>query len=204
MKNVLALFTSINPGQSHSTTVVESFLQKIESTDSTANVIRRDLNTDALPHLSASEMAAWMTPESERDDNAQSLALLSDSLINELKQADTIVLGLPMYNFGVPSTFKAWIDRIARAGITFRYTEQGPEGLLNGKRVLVVATRGGMYAGTEKDSQSQFIKDVFNFIGISKVDFVYLEGLAMGEDNVTEQYAQAEQNFSELMNQIAA
>lgn len=204
MKNVLALFTSINPNQSHSTQVVESLLKKIESTDSSASVIRRDLNADALPHLSANEMAAWMTPEAERSEEAHSLALLSDSLINELKQADTIVLGLPMYNFGVPSTFKAWIDRVARAGITFRYTENGPLGLLTGKRVLVVATRGGMYAGTEKDSQTQFIKDVFNFIGISQVDFVYLEGLAMGEDNITQQYAQAEQNFSELMNQIAA
>merc|ERR1712137_1542973 len=99
-------------------------------------------------------MASWAP-----DSNNQELASFSDTLIDELKASDTVVIAMPMYNFGVPSTFKAWVDRIARAGVTFQYTENGPVGLLENKKIVVVAARGGIYEGTQKDTQSQYLKD---------------------------------------------
>ena len=94
-----------------------------------------------------------------------------------------LVIGMPMYNFGVPSTFKAWVDRLARAGVTFKYTENGPVGLLADKKVVVLAARGGQYVGTAKDTQTTYLKDFFAFVGLTDVEFVYAEGLAMGEES---------------------
>jgi FMN-dependent NADH-azoreductase len=105
----------------------------------------------------------------------------SDALIAELEAADVIVLGLPMYNFGVPSTLKAYFDHVARAGVTFRYTADGPQGLLGGKKAYVLAARGGRYAGTPLDTQSDFVRQFLGFLGIRDVEFIYAEGLAMGD-----------------------
>jgi FMN-dependent NADH-azoreductase len=109
-----------------------------------------------------------------------------------------VIIGMPMYNFGVPSTFKAWIDRVARAGITFKYTETGPQGLLTNKKVYVLAARGGKYAGTPKDSQSQYLKDVLGFIGLNDIKFVYVEGLAMGGDAAQSAWSFAEKELDRL------
>jgi FMN-dependent NADH-azoreductase len=105
----------------------------------------------------------------------------SDGLIGELKRADTIVLGLPMFNFGVPSMLKAYFDHIARAGETFGYTEKGPVGFLTGKKAYVFAARGGNYVGTMMDTQTAYVRQFLAFLGITDVEFVYAEGLAMGE-----------------------
>ncbi|MCC2615766.1 NAD(P)H-dependent oxidoreductase [Aestuariibacter halophilus] len=203
MNNVLAINTSLNGTQGNSNQLVEHFLDKLAAKQQTTVTVRDLVETD-LPHLSAEEMAAWMTPQDERNAQQASLASLSDSLVEELQQADTLVLGMPMYNFGVPSAFKAWIDRVARAGITFRYTESGPQGLLTGKRAYVLAARGGMYAGTEKDSQTQYLRDVLAFLGIEDVTFVYAEGLAMGPSVSEQAIANAEQKISELIEKTAA
>jgi FMN-dependent NADH-azoreductase len=141
-------------------------------------------------------MGAWMTDIAQRSQEQTDLATISDDLIEELKNSDTIVVAMPMYNFGVPSTFKAWVDRVARAGITFQYTENGPAGLLKDKTVIVVASRGGIYAGTQKDSQTQYLKDVFSFMGMEDITFIYAEGLNMlGSD---ERLAQAQQTINEF------
>ena len=105
----------------------------------------------------------------------------SDALIDEIKRADVVVLGLPMYNFGIPSTLKAYFDHIARAGVTFRYTEKGPVGLLAGKKVVAFAARGGSYAGTPRDTQTPYIQDFLRLLGITDVQFVYAEGLSINE-----------------------
>ena len=102
-------------------------------------------------------------------------------MIRELEAADTIVIGLPMYNFGVPSTLKAYLDHVARAGVTFRYTETGPVGLLTGKKAYVLATRGGRYAGTPSDGESAYVRQFLAFLGIADVEFVYAEGLAISD-----------------------
>ncbi|WP_409439516.1 FMN-dependent NADH-azoreductase [Psychromonas sp. GE-S-Ul-11] len=178
MKNILFITSSLNGHQGQSTMLGETLVSNLAA-NKNANVIQRDLAADDLPHLSQSEIGAWMAEPNERTEEQVALAKASDNLVEELKNSDTIVIGMPMYNFGVPSTFKTWVDRVARAGVTFRYTENGPEGLLENKKAIIVAARGGIYAGTEHDSQTQYLKDFLAFIGIKDVSFVYAEGLNM-------------------------
>ena len=109
-------------------------------------------------------------------------AALSDTLIAEWRAADRVVIGLPLYNLGVPSTFKAYIDHLARAGETFRYTAQGPVGLLRDRKVQVVATRGGIYRGTPLDTQSDYVRHILGLMGIRDVEFIHVEGLNMGAE----------------------
>lgn len=196
MKNILFIKSSLNGEQGKSNILGQSLVKHIETTTN-INIIERDLAKDNFPHLKQQEMAAWMTEEAQRNDEQIELAAISDNLIEELKNSDIIIVGMPMYNFGVPSSFKAWVDRIARAGITFQYTENGPVGLLENKKVVVVAARGGIYAGTEKDSQTQYLKDIFTFIGIEDIKFIYAEGLNMpGSDESLATAQQAINNFS--------
>jgi FMN-dependent NADH-azoreductase len=191
MKQILLVKTSLNGEQSNSNKLANELISTIEA-QTPVNVVTRDVASTPLPHLTQTEMQAWMTAEDERSDEQTELANLSHFLIEEVQQSDTIVVAMPMYNFGVPSTFKSWVDRVARAGITFRYSENGPVGLLKDKKVIIVATRGGMYQGTEKDSQSQFLKDVFSFIGLTDVRFIYAEGLNMADGQQNLANAQSE------------
>lgn len=196
MKNVLVLNASLNNENGNSALLAKRFTDLLAQ-ETSVKLIERNLQQDNLSHLSSEEMAAWMTPAPERTDAQNDLATISDNLIEEVKASDTLVIGLPMYNFGIPSTFKTWIDRIARAGVTFKYTDTGPVGLLDGKKVVVLAARGGMYAGTPKDTQSQYVKDFFAFIGITDVTFVYAEGLNMGLKD--EAFAKSDKAMNELV-----
>ncbi|GGD54635.1 FMN-dependent NADH-azoreductase [Lacimicrobium alkaliphilum] len=198
MKNVLIINSSLNGSAGNSNQLTASFVSQLQQ-QAEVKLTQRDLYDANLPHLSSEEMQAWMTDKSERSEEQQQLAAVSDQLIEEIQQSDIVVIGMPMYNFGVPSVFKAWIDRIARAGITFRYTENGPQGLIEGKKVYVLAARGGLYVGTEKDSQSQYLKDVLSFIGMSDIEFVYAEGLAMGEESAQQSFVQANDKIFELI-----
>lgn len=198
MKNVLVINSSLNGSAGNSNQLTEKFISQLQQ-QSEIQLTRRDLEGADLPHLSGEEMQAWMTDIAERNEQQQQLAALSDQFIEEVQQSDILVIGMPMYNFGVPSVFKAWIDRIARAGITFRYTENGPQGLINGKKVYILAARGGIYVGTDKDSQSQYLKDVLAFMGMTDVEFVYAEGLAMGEDSAKNSFTQANEKIFELI-----
>ncbi|MEQ3515120.1 NAD(P)H-dependent oxidoreductase [Pseudoalteromonas sp. BZB3] len=178
MKNVLLINTSINHDAGNSYILSNEFVDRL-SKKFELTVSHRDLVKEPMEHLKQTEMLAWMTPEAQRNDEQKSLADLSDNLIKEVQQSDLLVIGLPMYNFGVPSQFKVWMDRIARAGVTFKYTEQGPVGLLANKRVIVLAARGGIYAGTDNDSQTTHVKSFFALLGITDVEFIYAEGLNM-------------------------
>jgi FMN-dependent NADH-azoreductase len=198
MTNVLVINTSLNGEQGNSNKLTEKFVNQWLAKEP-LQLVNRDLSELNLPHLSSAEMQAWGTAEEQKTPEQQELAAISDELVAELQTADAIVLGMPMYNFGVPSTFKAWIDRVARAGITFSYTEHGPKGLLSGKKVYILAARGGMYVGTPKDSQSQYLKDVFAFLGMSDVEFIYAEGLAMGADSADKAWQAAEAHISSLL-----
>ncbi|MBN7794950.1 FMN-dependent NADH-azoreductase [Parahaliea mediterranea] len=203
MKQVLVLNSSLNGAQGNSSRLASQFVSALRQRGE-IEVTERDLANSDLPHLGAEEMRAWATPADERDARQGELAKISDDLIGELQLADTLVVGMPLYNFGIPSVFKAWIDRIARAGITFKYTESGPQGLLQGKKVYVLAARGGVYAGTDTDTQSQYLKNVFAFVGLSDVEFIYAEGLAMGDKAAELAWAQADEKIGELMNSQAA
>ncbi|WP_062570464.1 FMN-dependent NADH-azoreductase [Pseudoalteromonas arabiensis] len=178
MKKVLVLNSSLNGENGNSTKLTNTFVSQLTEQDQVAITVR-DLSSDAIDHLTQTEMAAWMTDVNERSDEQRALAAISDELIGELNDNDLIVIGMPMYNFGIPSTFKTWIDRIARAGITFKYTEQGAVGLLENKKVVVLAARGGVYQGSDIDTQTKYLKDVLGFVGMTDVDFIYAEGLAM-------------------------
>jgi FMN-dependent NADH-azoreductase len=180
MKTLLQLNTSMFADGGQSTQLAERFVAGWRAANPGAKVIVRDIGREPVPHLTAARFGAFVAKPEDRTAEQRAIAAFSDALIDELERADVIVIGLPMYNFGVPSSLKAYFDHVARAGVTFRYTAQGPEGLLTGKRVYVFATRGGAYAGTPLDTQSGYVRDFLRFIGIDEVEFVYAEGLNMG------------------------
>ena len=146
-------------------------------------IVREVASADPIPHLNGERFGAFITKPEERTAAQHTVVAYSDALIEELKQADVIVLGLPMYNFGVPSQLKAYFDHIARAGVTFQYKATGPIGLLSGKKVYVFAARGGLYAGAPLDTQTGYVRDFLAFLGMKDVQFVYAEGLAVSPES---------------------
>ncbi len=144
-----------------------------------AHVVTRDLAETPVPQLDEAWVGANFTPAEERSEAQRATLAFSDTLVSELQAADIVVIGLPMYNFGVPAAFKAWIDHVARAGITFRYTEAGPEGLLTGKRAIVALASGGTEAGSEIDFATGYVRHVLGFYGITDVEFVTADRLAI-------------------------
>lgn len=182
MKTILQLNTSLFGDEAQSSQLAGQFAKALAEGDA-ARIVVRDLGQQPVAHLTAERFRAFTTAPAQRTPEQESIAAESDALIDELRAADVLVVGLPMYNFGVPSTLKAYFDHVARAGITFRYGESGPVGLLTGKKAYVVATRGGRYAGTPRDMQSAFVRQFLAFIGITDVEFVYAEGLALGAES---------------------
>ena len=177
---LLQINTSLFSNQGQSSQMADRFVASFRERHPDAAVVLRDVAGEPVPHLDARRFGAFTTPDADRTPEQQAVVAYSDALIDELHTADVIVLGLPMYNFGVPSQLKAYFDHVARAGVTFKYTDQGPVGLLAGKKAYVFATRGGAHAGTPRDTQSAYVRDFLAFLGIADVEFVYAEGLAMG------------------------
>ncbi|MCB1943583.1 MAG: NAD(P)H-dependent oxidoreductase [Candidatus Accumulibacter sp.] len=198
MKALLQLNTSLFSTAGQSSQLADQFVAAWRANNPDARVIARDLASKPLPHLDAERFLAYTARPDDRSPRQQALVAESDALIDEIRQANLIVLGLPMYNFGIPSTLKAYFDHIARAGITFRYTAKGPEGLLGDKKAYVFAARGGLYAGTGRDSQTTYVSDFLAFVGIGDVEFVYAEGLNMGEHRKQAALADARQRLHEL------
>lgn len=147
-----------------------------------ATLTRRDLAATPHPMLDEAALQALFTPPEQRTPEQAARVALDDALIAEIQAADTVVLGVPTYNFGVSTQLKNWIDAISRARVTFRYTEHGAEGLLTGKRVLAVLTRGGIHRDTPADTVVPYLKTVLGFLGMTDLHFVYAEGLAMGPE----------------------
>ena len=179
MSKVLQINSSIHSEQGQSSALAAQFVETLRRRG--ADVVTRDLAREPVPHLDAGRFAAFLAKPEQRTAEQHAVAAYSDGLIAELRAADVLVLGLPMYNFGVPSQLKAYFDHVARAGVTFRYTQGGPVGLLTGKKAYVFATRGGVYAGSPLDTQTAYVRDFLRFIGIADVEFVHAEGLALGE-----------------------
>lgn len=145
------------------------------------DVIRRDLQT-ALPQISEAWVTANFTPADQRDAVQRDTLALSDALVRELEAADTVVIGLPLYNFGVPAALKAWIDLVARAGLTFKYSENGPEGLLKGKRAILAISTGGVPVGSDVDFATDYMRHVLGFIGITDVDVIAADRVVANGD----------------------
>ncbi|MEM1074079.1 MAG: NAD(P)H-dependent oxidoreductase [Pseudomonadota bacterium] len=144
-------------------------------------VTYRDLS-EAIPQIDETWVNANFTPADQRTDAQKQALALSDSLIEEIKAADVLVIGVPIYNFGVPAALKAWIDQVCRAGLTFKYTENGPVGLLDGKRAVLAVASGGTAAGSEIDFATGYMRHVLGFIGISEVDIVAADRLMVDAD----------------------
>jgi len=181
MKTLLQVNTSLFSTRGESSRLADQYVAQWRGANPQGRVIVRDVASQPIPHLTAERFLAFLAKPEERTDAQREVAEFSDGLIAEIESADTIVLGLPMYNYGIPSTLKAYFDHVARAGKTFRYTEKGPQGLLRGKQVIVFATRGGIHAGTPQDTETSYVRDFLRFLGIEDVQFIYAEGLAMGE-----------------------
>lgn len=198
MKKLLQINASLFSANGQSSQLADQFVAAWRAHNPEGLVTVRDLGKDPVPHLDAERFMAFLAKPDERTPQQKAVADFSDTLVEEVKAANVIVLGVPMYNFGIPSTLKAYFDHIARAGVTFRYTATGPEGLLKGKKVYVFAARGGMYAGTPKDSQTAYVRDFLGFLGITDVEFVYAEGLNMGEESKATALSNAKQRLEQL------
>ncbi len=196
--NALLLTSSLNGPEGQSSRLARAYLDRLTAQSPGLRLSHRDLAADPPPHLDAETFAAFRIAPDDRSAAQRARVAWSDAAIAELKQADLVVIAAPMYNFGVPSVLKGWMDHVARAGVTFRYTETGPEGLLTGRRAVVVSTRGGRYAGTPADTHTPFIESFLGFIGLGPVEFVHAEGLAMGEDQATAALEGAQRDLQRL------
>lgn len=183
MATLLVINSSASGDASVSRLLVEDAVAKLLAQEPEAKVVRRDLGADPVPHLTVDAVVGIRGEPANEAQNAT--RALSDQLIAELQAADIVVIGAPMYNFGMPSTLKAWFDHVLRAGVTFKYSEAGPEGLLKGKRVIVVESRGGFYSeGPVQawDSQEPHLKTLLGFVGITDAAFVRAEKLGFGPE----------------------
>src|SRR3984885_16135345 len=173
MTTLLQINASIHNDSGQSRRLANQFVETFRARYPDAKVVVRDVAAaEPVPHLTAESFGAFNAKPEERSAAQHAVVAYSDALIEEIKQADVVVIGLPMYNFGVPSQLKAYFDHIARAGVTFKYTDKGPVGLLTGKKVYVFAARGGVYAGTPLDTQTSYVRDFLRFLGMTDVEFV--------------------------------
>lgn len=199
MSTLLQINSSILGEKGQSSRLADAFTAQWRALNPGATVIRRDLAEQGVPHLDGERFTALLTAPEQRSAQQQAVVDYSDALIEELRAADTLVIGLPLYNFGTPSGLKAYFDHVARAGVTFRYTANGPEGLLRDRPTVVFAARGGLYAGTSSDMQTGFIRHFLGFIGIRSVEFVYAEGLNIDAQTREAALADAQASMGALL-----
>jgi len=197
--NILQINSSQRRTASQSTKLADRIVRRLRDTNPDAALTVRDLGANPHPVLDEAALTALFTPAAERSPEHAQRVALDDALIAEIQAADVVVLGVPMYNFGVPAQLKNWIDAIARAGVTFRYTANGAEGLLRGKKVYVALTRGGLYRNTPADTQVPYLRTVLAFLGMTDVSFVYAEGLSMGAEAEASALASAHEQIEEAV-----
>lgn len=194
MAQVLILKSSILGAYSQSNALIDVIAKNATET----NVVIRDLAENPLPILDHNVLAAFGGGE-DLTEEQQNILATSNQLIEEIKQADKLIIAAPMYNFTVPTQLKNWIDLIARAGVTFQYSENGPEGLLtNVKETTVITTRGGVHKDTENDIVTSYLKTTLGFVGIHNVNFVYAEALSMGEELASQELTNAKEQLPTL------
>ena len=199
MSKLLQINSSLFANQGQSTQLADLFAADYSKKNPGTEIQTLDLSTKPLPHLDGERFTAFITPAEERSDSQKAIVAESDQLIADLRDASAVVFALPMYNFGIPSVLKAYFDHIARAGETFKYTENGPVGLLADKPVYIFAARGGAYLGTDKDTQTSYMKTFLAFIGLTNVQFVYAEGLNLGDDSKAESLKNAREQVLKLV-----
>jgi FMN-dependent NADH-azoreductase len=187
-KNILIVSSSPNPDGSSSRALARRLADGLGDTARLTKVILRDVGVNPPPHLDQATIGAFYTPEADRSEEQRAKVALSDTLVDELFAADTIIIAAPMHNFGVSSSLKAWVDHIARVGRTFEPTGQGPKGLVTGRPVYIVTTRGGAYGpGTDfnhLDHLVPYLERAMNFIGLTEIQVIYAEATAKGDDGI--------------------
>ncbi|HBI68201.1 MAG TPA: FMN-dependent NADH-azoreductase [Massilia sp.] len=189
--NILQITSSLRGEQSESNRVANSIVAKLVAANPNASVVTRDLARQPHPQLDEAALGALFTPAESRTAEQSARVALDDALIAQVQAADVVVIGAPMYNFGIPVQLKSWFDAIACAGVTFRYTENGPEGLLKGKKVFVATARGGIYP-TDADPQVPFVRMLLNFLGMTDQTFVYSAAQSMGPEAAAKGQAEAD------------
>jgi FMN-dependent NADH-azoreductase len=208
MRSLLFVTSSLFGAASQSRMIATEFVEAWRRTHPGTALVERDLTAASMPHLTQEALAALMIPPEQRTAAQRELVAFADSLIEEVEAADTIVIAAPMYNFSIPSTLKAWIDHIARAGRTFRYTAAGAEGLLKGKKVVVVTGRGGVYSGNSPgkvlDFQEPYLRAMLGFVGLDDVTFIHVEGLKLSSEAATSGLERARQAISVIVSSKAA
>ncbi|MCA0902523.1 FMN-dependent NADH-azoreductase [Qipengyuania aquimaris] len=193
MSTILHITASIRDGESVSRSLGTKLVENLAAKQD-AQVVTRDLAKNDIPFIDAERFAANLAPYAERSPEQHELAKVADELIEELKAADTIVFSVPVYNFAVPATVKAWADLVARAGTTFQYTANGPEGLLTGKKAYIAIASGGTPIGSEIDFMSPWLKFFLGFLGITDVEMVAADGIMGegGEEKIAEAHEEVE------------
>jgi FMN-dependent NADH-azoreductase len=192
MTKVLIIDSAATGDASVSRKLTTEVAERLAARDPSADIVRRDIGSSTIPHLTAVTVGA-IRGVARTDAERETLAL-SDELVAEVQEADLIVIGAPMYNFGMASTLKTWFDHVLRAGVTFRYTEAGPEGLVKGKKAVVIETRAGFYSAGPSagmDSQEPHIRTLLGFMGVEDVTFIRAEKLAFGPEAASAAIAEA-------------
>lgn len=197
--NILQVNSSARREGSQSSQLANAIVEGLRAISPGAQVTMRDLAHTPHPELDDAALQALFSPADQHTPEQAARVAQDDALIAEIRAADVVVLGVPMYNFGVPAQLKNWIDAVTRVKVTFQYTASGPEGLLKSKKVYVALTRGGKYRNTPADSQVPYLKTVLGFLGMTDVQFVYAEGLAMGTEAANEALASAHQQIDEAL-----
>jgi FMN-dependent NADH-azoreductase len=208
MTSLLLVTSSLFGTASESRQIALEFVAALRDQKMGMRINERDLAPTRMPHFSNDTLTALATPAEQRSSAQRDAVAFADTLIEEVEAADTIVLAVPMYNFTIPSTLKAWLDHIARAGRAFRYTATGPEGLLRGKKVFVVTGRGGVYSEKSPawvlDFQEPYLRAILGFIGLTDVEFVHVEGLNLGKEEAEKGRARARRAITTLLPKLAA
>ena len=192
MNNVLVLKSSILEDNSQTNQLSDYFVSKLAG----KNVVIRDLAANPLPHFDATAATAFRGQPTSAEENA--LLALSDELVAEIKNADTLIINAPMYNFHIPTQLKSYFDFIARPRVTFQYSEKGPEGLLKGKKAVVLAAFGGFHQNQPTDLVTSYMKAILGFVGITDVQFIYVEGIGSGPEAVEKAQAQAKAEIDKI------
>ena len=198
MSRVLIIESSARQQDSVSRQLTQTFISQWKAAHPADQITVRDLAVKPVPHLDINLLGGWMKPVEQRSDLEQVSLERSNQLTDELLAADVLVMAAPMYNFTIPSTLKAWLDHVLRAGVTFKYTDTGPQGLLSGKRAYVLTARGGIYAGSTADHQEPYLRQVMAFIGIHDVTFIHAEGMNLGGDFHEKGLSQANAKLSQV------
>jgi len=206
VKNILFVLSSPRGSKSYSHQFAGHIVDDLKARHPGATVVVRNVAKEPLPHVDEAFATGRVLPSEKRSPAEARALALSDALVDELAAADVVVLAVPMHNFSLPSSLKAWIDHVVRPGRTFSYSEKGPEGLLKGKKAVVVVARGGVYSegpAQQFDFQESYLRAVFGFIGITNVHVVRVEGVAMGEEALKNAMASAKAQSEEVVREFA-